>query len=84
MSEALYPEHDKINAVQNEYNTIREFLEWLGEHEMSFAEYRKSENSRSPQLVSLTSIESDGVIATFLGIDLDAIEEERRTMLDNL
>lgn len=84
MSEALYPEHDKLAAVQNEYNTMREFLEWLGERKMSFAEYRESENLSSPQLVSLTPIESEEVIATFFGIDLDTIEEERRTMLDNL
>lgn len=84
MSESLYPEHDKLTAVQNEYNTMRDFLEWLGERKMSFAEYREFEHLRSPQLVSLTPIEADEVIATFFGIDLDAIEAERRTMLDNL
>lgn len=84
MTEPRYPEHDKVADAQNGYDTLRDFIEQLGEHNVSLATFHESEYMHDPQLVSPNTTESEKIVAIFFDTNPDAIEDERRTTLDSL
>lgn len=44
MSEANYPEHDKLRAVKDDSQTVGAFIEWLGENGYHICQQRAPES----------------------------------------
>jgi hypothetical protein len=79
-AESPYPEHEKQAAVLDEAGAIGRFLD---EGPYILAEYRDVDGFRDPLLVPVSkSIQQ--VLAEWLGIDLQRIEDEKRLMLDSM
>jgi hypothetical protein len=73
-----YPEHAKQAAVLDEAQTIGQFLD---EGPYILAEYVTFEGHDRPTLVPVSKSVQQ-ILAEHLGIDLNAIEREKRQMLD--
>lgn len=73
-----YPEHAKQARVLEASQAIGEFLD-LGPY--TLAEYQQFDGFREPQLVPVTK-SIPQVLAQWFGIDLDAIEREKRLMIE--
>jgi hypothetical protein len=78
MSEtAQYPEHDKLEKVQEQSQTIGEFLEWLSsEKEIHLARWHNTCDLRD------VHTDKEKLLAEFFGIDLKKLEEEKRQMIE--
>lgn len=73
-----YPEHEKIEKVQLESNTIGEFLDWLPSKDIQLGTW-----TESGEFIPLhRNIEK--LLAEFFEIDLEKIEQEKRAMLELL
>lgn len=75
-----YPEHEKLETIQETSQAIGEFLDF-GRYVL--AEYQEIDGFSEPQLLPVTTPIND-ILATHFGIDLDTLEQEKRTMLDAL
>jgi len=71
-----YPELDKMTAVQDDTNTIIQFLEWLGEQEIRLAEYPMDTIDLVPIPLSTGQL-----IAKYFNIDLVKAEKEKKALL---
>lgn len=71
---ADYPEHEKLRAIRDQSQKAGEFLEWLQ------AEKGVSLMVGDFPLQTTTT----RLLAEFFEIDLDKIEDEKRTMLEVL
>lgn len=75
-----YPEHEKMQKVQHHSQAAGEFIEWLEENDHFIVEWVCSEEHlgggffREPRPL-------ESLLARWLGIDLDKIEQEKRDML---
>lgn len=83
-SEQKYPEHEKLQAIKEQSQIIGEFLEWLAvEKQVSLCkvdpEYR---GDYSPYWPIRKRYEE--LLAEFFNIDLEVLEEEKRTMLEEM
>lgn len=74
-----YPEHDKLRMVKNKSQAIHEFMIWLQEEHHYFLAFFASGERIHPVQKDLTKL-----VAEFLDIDLDALEDEKRKMLEGL
>lgn len=74
-----YPEHDKMMAVSRESQAIGEFLDnGLDEQNLVLAE----RDERGHLHIATKGIQE--ILADYFEIDLAAIEEEKRAMLEEL
>lgn len=81
---APYPEHEKLAAVRGLSQAVGEFLEWAEQvHGAVLAQYRDTELWGTPGMGPIT-IPVERLLAEHFGIDLDAIEAEKRAMLKAL
>lgn len=82
MTSPTYPEHEKMGKIADKSQAIGEFLEWAtAERGLHLAEYRTFEDAdREVLTVVYTPVQE--LLAEFFGIDLTAIEREKRAMLD--
>ena len=75
-----YPEHDKLKAVQEESQTIGEFLDTCG--------YTLAKWSKEPHLVDYAELVPVGniqdILAEYFEIDPNKIEAEKRAMLEGM
>jgi len=77
-----YPEHEKLKLVSSSSHTIAFFLEWLGAQGIALCErYVNPESGRDGEYVRVRKSTED-LLASYYGIDLKKIEEEKRAMLD--
>jgi hypothetical protein len=77
------PECDKMLAVRDKSQVIGEFLDWLGEQGITLARYTEDTEVKMDRLVPVyTSI--DKILAEYFDIDLDKVEQEKRTILKAL
>jgi hypothetical protein len=92
-----YPEHEKLDKVKDQSQTIGEFLDWLDAVKLyRIAKYhRHTEACRDPEHRTLEcgySIDElepvrDGtlsLLADYSGIDLDKLEAEKDLMLSEI
>jgi len=73
-----YPEHEKMQAVVEQSQSIGEFLDWLlNEKSIVLSQYLNPDSER------LTPINpnTQDLLAEYFDIDLDKIEKEKRQML---
>jgi hypothetical protein len=73
-----YPEHDKLNRVKNQTQTIGEFLEWLGEQEYEICGTDKYDRYMP------TPLTDQQLLAKYVGVDENKLELEKRKMLMKL
>lgn len=71
------PQSDKLADQADEYNTIHEFLEYLGTKGIVLARYDES-NSYRPGVISERH---DDVVLEFLGVDGKALDKERNKLV---
>lgn len=67
----------KWAAAQPSLSTLRDFLEWLDEQKLEVAAWRPSGNWMMPVVE-----DRERMLARYLGIDLNALEHERRALLE--
>ena len=70
-------EHDKLQSVQEPAQTIGEFLEWLEARGIFLCHLRGDEYYRTRCII-------EELLASYFGIDLDKIEDEKRAMLKDI
>jgi hypothetical protein len=79
-TQSRYPEHDKLKAVQEESQTIGEFLDTCG--------YTLAKWSKEPHLVDYSELVPVGnipdILAEYFCIDQNKIEAEKRAMLEEM
>ena len=78
-----FPEHDKLQKIKDQSQTIGEFLEWVWDkHGFFLAEYRDNWHpSTGCALRALTPMRD--LLAEHFDIDQNALEAEKRRMLEN-
>jgi hypothetical protein len=79
--ESLYPECDKLLKVRDRSQAIGEFMEWLkAEKGVELAHYPETK----PDELWPWHQPMEKLLAEFFDIDLNKVEQERRSMLDKL
>lgn len=73
-----HPELAKMQAVQTQSQAIGEFIEWLGENGMAICTSNAGLRGESFYPVAASTEE---MLARHFGIDLKAVERERRAVL---
>jgi len=75
---STYPQHEKLDAVKDLSQAIADFLDWLNSEKGIFlASYGNIDsNWLTPDITA-----KDRLLAEYFGIDLDALEAEKRAML---
>lgn len=73
-----YPEHEKLSAIKDQTQTIHDFLEWCGQQGIQLCEFDERSDGYWP------ARREDDLLADWAGIDLKAIEAEKRQMLDQI
>lgn len=76
-----YPEHEKLNAVKEQSQSIADFLDWLNSEKGIFLASYGNGDSNWPIPVGIAK---DRLLAEFFEIDLDAVESEKREMLRSI
>lgn len=83
---AKYPEHEKLQDVKEKSQFLGEFLEWLRGDNYELCDVVRQENSSGQEYVTYVpnrrSIER--LLAEFLDINLEKMEEEKRAMLEEI
>lgn len=83
-----YPEHDKLQAVKDQSETIGQFLEWLTSgqgimiahwHTMDEPDEYGNDEMLLPHRESI-----ENMLARYFKIDLKKIEDEKRQMLEKM
>lgn len=74
---AIYPQHEKLQMVRQHSQTCGEFLEWLRGEGIVLAHYPNPESGQLWEYREST----DNLLARFFGIDLVALESEKRVIL---
>lgn len=75
----MYPMHEKLDKVKGRSSAAGDFLEWLRDDKgYVIAQF----NYREQLHAVLTSV--DQLLAEWLGIDLAALEAEKRQMLEQM
>lgn len=73
-----YPEHEKLMKVKPRSQAIGEFLEYSP---YVLAEWIEVEGDSNPHLVAARK-PLERILADYFAIDLDALESEKRAMLE--
>ncbi|KKK84023.1 hypothetical protein LCGC14_2787510 [marine sediment metagenome] len=80
----MYPEHEKLKAIQEQSQVICEFIEWLESGEASRDGACLEIARRDNEFGELESYfeNTQPLVVRFFDIDLDKLEEEKRQMLE--
>lgn len=70
------PQSNRLADHMDEYNTLREFLDWLGGQGILLARFETSELRPDPIHDSL-----DSLALRFLGVDAAKLDKERQDLL---
>jgi len=73
-----YPEHEKLDKVEDKSQVIGEFLDWLRSTRIFLCRYGKRE---IPYPIGETIEE---ILAAYFGIDLEKLEQEKQAMLEEM
>jgi hypothetical protein len=74
-----YPEHEKVQKVQKNSQTIGEFLQWLrNEKQIQLAKFDDDD------ILYIIGDSTTEILADYYGIDLNKFEQEKRTMLNTI
>ncbi len=74
-----YPEHEKLQKIQDKTQTVGEFLDWLvNEREVVLAKW--IDGTLEERLAPINPSIQD-LIAEFFGVDQNKLEAEKRAML---
>jgi len=97
MADELYPQSEKLLAKKDEHMHVQQFLEWLDSEGITLANWEKHKHDEScGKYHDLCSMEkgqdylmphNEGMrvlLMRYLEIDENALENERRAMLDAL
>ena len=76
----LYPELEKMKAVNNESQSIGQFLEWLDERGLAVCKITEHHNP----VYMPTTQGIEGLLAEYFSIDLVKVENEKRKILEGL
>ena len=81
-----YPECEKLQKVKDKSQAIGVFLDWIrNEKEISFCKWQEDEEDIAEGTGYYPIFtDTEKLLAEFFEIDLDKVEEERRTILENL
>lgn len=71
-----YPEHAKLRKIHDKSQAIGEFLEFSG---YELCEYKEDTDEFEPVPWRI-----EGILAKYFEIDLDVLEQEKQTMLEEL
>lgn len=74
-----YPEHEKLEKIQEQSQWLGSFIEWLGEKEMFLAKY-SDDDVEYPRIIIVNKSIND-LLANYFNIDLIKIEKEKQSML---
>lgn len=78
MTTQKYPEHEKLDKIQETSNSIGTFLEWLSStKQIRFAKWDR-------EVFVQQSMEIEKWLAEYFNIDLKKLEEEKQAMLKEL
>lgn len=89
-----YPEHDKMHAPHrspdrseqcrliDHSQLLGDFLEWLSDHGVVLAKWTTDEYGEDALISDHATIERR--LADYFGIDLEAVEREKRAMLERV
>ncbi len=77
-----FPEHDKLQKISGQSQTIYDFIEWLGEQGIFLAEYDEGWHPSSGCALPIRKPMRD-LLASYFRIDTNALEAEKRRMLEN-
>ena len=77
-----FPEHDKLQKISGQSQTIYDFTEWLNEQGIFLAEYDPDWHSSSGCALRTGKSMRD-LLASYFRIDTNALEAEKRRMLEN-
>lgn len=80
-SEATNPEHAKLHAIKDQSQKLGEFIEWLHEQGMEICVCEQYDHNHE-YFPIYKSIEQ--LLADYFEIDLDKLEEEKRSMIEQL
>ena len=80
MDKEEYPECDKLSKIKDQSFAIGQFLEWIESRGWYICSYREAKPDIGYFPVMNFNIES--VLAEYFGIDLEAVEREKRQMLE--
>ena len=75
-----FPQHDRLAEVQQESQTIADFVDWLGSVKQIWLAVHDDGNSRGYLWPVSCSLEH--LLAEFFGIDRGLLEREKRHMLE--
>lgn len=81
-----YPEHEKLQKVQDKTQVMSEWVEWLQAKGYVLAEYGtgKPGDDRSPDRLYPVHSDPSDLLADFFDIDRKVLEQEKRAMLDEM
>lgn len=74
-----YPEHMKLHKIHELSQQLGEFLDWLGSHGYQICTVTEDRPGYHPVHKSIQQW-----LADFYGIDLRAIDREKKAMLDEI
>ena len=77
------PQHDKLKEIQPLSQAIGEFLDWANEQGWHLAEW-ETINSFGDQMLHQVNISHTDILARHFDIDLDALEDEKLAILDEI
>jgi hypothetical protein len=78
-----YPEHAKQRSVLGVAQTLGEFLEWLDSQGVHLTQLREVDWAADPKYMPDVRSKQQ-MLADYFGIDLNAIEQEKRAMLASI
>ncbi len=82
-----YCQHEKLKKVQDESQSIGDFLSWLNDHKkIVLGSYYRDGDCLNTDLEELRPImkKHETLLAEYFGIDLDKLEEEKRAILKSI
>lgn len=83
--DTLYPEHKKLMAISDKSQEIGQFLEWMSEEKhYQFGFLGDRDSGENPDRIYPTYLNIQEILAEYFEIDRDAIEREKRAMLEGI
>ena len=81
-----YPEHVKLQAISEDSQKIGNFIEWLRERGAQICTLDEADDAYWPGLQVHDRIVNSiqDILATYFDIDPEKIEEEKRTILEEM
>lgn len=82
-TQSRYPEHDKLKAIQEESQTIGEFLDTCGYQLCEYHQGYLEDDDGASRFMPVRGTVQD-ILAHYFCIDQNKIDAEKRQMLDEM